>query len=799
MLMLLCIDIINGQTVQVVDNTTQTPLEHVIVKAEGVAIGITNSTGYVTLKDNMSYTSLTFSLTGYETAVVLYADILAGITIIELTEKVFDLDAIVVSASRFDDNQREVAQEISTVTAKEIAFQNAATTADVLQNNGEVLVQKSQLGGGSPILRGFEASRVLMVVDGVRMNNAIYRAGHLQNIITMDQNILSRIEIAFGPSSVVYGSDALGGAMHFITRDPILKTAGMNVLSGNAYVRYASAAQEKTAHLNLNMAGAKCSALTAFTLSDFNDLKAGSKANAGGTYGDFGFRPIYAETIYGVDTIVKNEDASRLVQSGYAQYDVLQKFLYQANATSSHLINFQFSNSTNVPRYDRLTDPGAEPNSLRFAEWYYGPQKRLLFAYNFLHTASKGIYNDMRITASYQDIDESRHTRRFGEREITHREETVKVYGMAADFSKNFATHKLRYGVESYFNHVLSMAENEDIINGEVTPASTRYPDGGSSMQNVGVYVTHSASFGNGKWVLNDGLRYAASNLQASFVDTSFYPFPFSDISQGNDAVTGSLGIVFLPDATWKISALASTGFRTPNIDDLAKIFDSSPGTVILPNPDLKPEQSYNADLHVAKILAGKIEVEATAYYTLFRNYLTTSPGTFNGADSIVYDGVLSQVLTSTNAGEAYLWGFNIGIDAGIVKGLTCTSYITYTYGRIQTDSVPYPLDHIPPLYGKTSLNLQISKWRAEFYGLYNAWKRIEDYNLESGEDNVQYATIDGMPAWFTLNLKTAFAVSESIQLQAGIENLLDLNYRVFASGISAPGRNVFFTLRGKF
>lgn len=55
------------------------------------------------------------------------------------------------------------------------------------------------------------------------------------------------------------------------------------------------------------------------------------------------------------------------------------------------------------------------------------------------------------------------------------------------------------------------------------------------------------------------------------------------------------------------------------------------------------------------------------------------------------------------------------------------------------------------------------------------------------------------MPSWFTLNLKAAYAVTDYLQIQVGCENILDLNYRVFASGISAPGRNIFISLRGRF
>lgn len=303
------------------------------------------------------------------------------------------------------------------------------------------------------------------------------------------------------------------------------------------------------------------------------------------------------------------------------------------------------------------------------------------------------------------------------------------VIGLTADFMKNIGSNKLHYGLEGYFNDVQSEGTSTDVFTDEVSPASTRYPDGGSTMNMYAVYANHSLAFADNKLILHDGLRFNITNLNASFIDTTFYPFPYSDITQNNSALTGSIGLTYLPADDWKIAILGSTGFKAPNVDDLAKVFDSEPGIVVVPNPNLKPEYTYNTDLQIAKEFGDLVELEVTGFYTIYRNYFTTAPSTFNGQDSIMYDGQLSEVLTSTNFGKAFIYGFNAGIDINITDYLSLSSYINYTYGRIETDTTPIPLDHIPPVYGKTSLNLQVSKFRAEFYSMYNSWKRIEDYN----------------------------------------------------------------------
>ena len=128
---------------------------------------------------------------------------------------------------------------VQILNATQIADLHALSTADVIANTGNISVQKSQLGGGSPVLRGFEANRILLVIDGVRMNNIIYRAGHLQNIVTIDNSSLDRIEILYGPASTMYGSDALGGVIHLYTRKPAFSSeSGKSNLKVNAFTHY---------------------------------------------------------------------------------------------------------------------------------------------------------------------------------------------------------------------------------------------------------------------------------------------------------------------------------------------------------------------------------------------------------------------------------------------------------------------------------------------------------------------------------------------------------------------------------
>lgn len=788
---------LQAQVITVLDRVTLQPVQGavILVKAGGSEQAVTtNISGKAEIPAITGVIDeIVIRALGYQIQKTTLAVLNRNNNLVLLTSKVYDLGETVISASRFEEKREDVPQQVMVMNRREIELLSQPTTAELLQSSGEVLVQKSQLGGGSPILRGMEANKVLLVVDGIRMNNAIYRGGHLQNIITLDNAALEKAEVVYGPGSVIYGSDALGGVMHFYTLKP--RTAAPDqkfYIRSQAFTRYSSAYNEKTLHADVNLGWKNLASLTSVTVSDFGDLRQGDVRNP--FYGDWGKRLFYVERINDKDSAFVNPNPNLQKLSGYSQYDFLQKFLLKTSPKSEHTFNFQYSTSTDINRYDRLTETsGGKP---RFAQWYYGPQKRLLAAYH-LDLRNSSLYDQARTTVAWQNIEESRHNRSFGKSKLSHRTEKVNVFSLNADFQKQVGRHELRYGLEGTYNDVNSSAYWEDIKDGSTGPLDTRYPDGGSSMRTFAAYVTHAWEI-SPRVILTDGIRYSNVYLNAGFKDTTFFPFLDREVTQQSGAVNGNLGLVWKPGNDWRVTLLGSTGFRAPNVDDLGKVFESVPGSVIVPNPDLKPEYAWNGELGVVKTIAGKVVLEATGFYTHLTDLITVKPSVFHGKDSIYYDGTLSRVTTSVNADEAYIYGITGRVVAHLTPGLSLSSVLTYTYGRVKTDTTDYPLDHIPPIYGKTSMNLTLDKFKAEFYALYNGWKRLEDYNL-MGEDNIKYATKYGTPAWYTLNLRMAWQMNPQLQVQLALENILDQNYRVFASGISAPGRNLIVTLRGRF
>ncbi|MBC7413258.1 MAG: TonB-dependent receptor [Bacteroidia bacterium] len=700
-----------------------------------------------------------------------------------------NLNDVVISATKFETNPKQIGQKIQVISAKELQWQNAANTADALSNTGNILVQKSQGGGGSPIIRGFEANKVLIEIDGVRLNNAIFRGGHLQNVLRIDNNALDKLEILYGPSSTIYGSDALGGVMHFITKAPKL-----NKVEGSAVTRYSTATRETMGNLNFNIGGKKWASFTSITFANYGDVVQGKVRKS--AYADFGKLNNYVARVDNKDIVVANNNVNKQVGSGYEQHDIIEKLRYQQNATTNHTLNLQYSGTGDVNRYDRLTEINA--GKPRYAEWYYGPEERLLTSYKLEKNVNKSFMDKLIVTAAYQNSKESRNSRRLNATKRKSQFENVNVYSIDIDALKKINRHEINYGAEAYFNTVKSSALFTTISTGVTSIADTRYPNGGNTMNNEAVYVQDKITLATNKLFLNLGARYNLSQLESKFGDTTYFAFPFDAVKQTNSALCGNVSLVYLPTQYSKISAVASTGYRTPNVDDISKVFESAAGKIIVPNANLKPEYTKNFELSASQTIAKKITLEAGAYYTQISNAITISAAKYNDKDSVHYAGVMSKVYSAENKKKAYIQGAYGALTLNVTKHISVNGTINYTYGRIKTDTVNIPLDHIAPTFGKAQMLYTHNKLQADVSFIFNGKKELKNYLL-NGEDNEQYATKDGMPAWNTLNARVAYSFCKYLNVQLACDNILDANYRVFASGISAPGRNIRVTLRANF
>ncbi len=711
---------------------------------------------------------------------------------IYLEKEIFEIGEYVISAYRWEQNKNEIPNKITRLSKKEIVFQNPQTTADLLANSNEVFVQKSQLGGGSPMIRGFSTNTVLLVIDGVRMNNAIYREGNLQNVISLDANSIESSEIIFGPGSVTYGSDALGGLMDFHTLRPKLSTSDGLYFSGNGFTRYSSANNEKTGHIDFNIGAKKWGFITSVSYSDFDDLRMGSN-------GHRDYRRLeYVKQINGVDSVLSNSDVNVQKESGYNQVNFMQKIRFRPNKDLNVVYAFHYSKLSNVPRYDRLIQYSGD--HLKYGEWYYGPQKWMMHSLNVSYSKANKIFDNSKLTIAFQDYEESRHDRKYRSEDLRERTEKVLAYSLNLDFDKKLKRdNQFFYGIEAVYNSVESTGQNKNIVSNVISPESTRYPDGDNHYTTLAAYLSYKENFSE-KFTTIAGLRFNYVDLKSTLIDTTFFNFPYDEISVTNSALNGSVGFVYRPTEQWQLNLNLSSGFHAPNIDDIAKIFDSEPGSVVVPNENLKPEYAYNVDLGVEKRFKDVASISITGFYTFLNDAFVRRDFTFNGQDSIMYDGEMSKVLAIVNADKAYIYGLSAVLKINLPYHLQIESKINYTDGE---DQVGLPLRHVTPLFGNTKLRYSNKRLEASIFVNYNGEIKYKDLAPSEQDKPYMYATDSNgdpySPSWWTLNFMSSYQLKKYLTINFGVENILDNRYRPYSSGIVAPGRNFIIGLRASF
>lgn len=713
--------------------------------------------------------------------------------VVYLDPKVEDLDQIVISASKFEQSKEDVPQTIVNISAKDILLQNPQTSADLLESSGNVYIQKSQMGGGSPMIRGFSTNRLLITVDGVRMNNAIFRGGNLQNVISIDPFTIQNTEITLGAGSVVYGSDAIGGVMSFYTQKPRLSYSDSLVFSANTLARYSSANSEKTGHVDFNFGKNKWAFLSSISYTDFDDLRMGSDGP------DDYLRPEYVITANGVDEVRANDNPQIQVPTGYDQINLMQKVRYKPKDQLSFDLGLFYTSTSSYSRYDRLIRYRGD--QLRSAEWSYGPQRWFMGNLQMTKLSSNSkIYDKVQATAAFQNFQESRFDRDFQSDIRTVREEAVNALSFNLDFDKQLSTEtELFYGFEYVHNKVYSEGFDRNIESDDRTAAVSRYPDG-ATWQSMAAYLSLKYK-PNAKFVFQTGARYNHILINADFTENNqFLNLPFSTTNSDVGALTGTAGVRWIPNKTLQWRFNASTAFRAPNIDDIGKVFDSEPGSVVVPNKDLEAEYALGAELGTTLNFGDAVIFDLATFYTYLDDALVRRDFTLNGQTQIEYDGELSDVQAIQNASKAWIYGFEIGARINISKSLRLTSQYNIIGGTEEEDGIEVPVRHVAPNFGNTHIVWTMDQFLVDAFTEYNSELSFNDMAPSETEKDYLYAAdANGnpyAPSWYTLNLRTQYQLSEDTTITAILENITDQRYRPYSSGISAPGRNLILSLK---
>jgi len=797
-----------SQEILILDGVTGFPLEGVaLFNSEKTKAIITNQEGKAPLSVFSEGDSLNIQFYGFESLKIFLGpqEFKNGVSM-ALEPKDQTLEEVILSVGRNAVARKQIAEKVAVIDAQTIELQRPSTGADLVGLSPGVRIQKSQGGGGSPVIRGFEANRILMVIDGVRMNNAIYRSGHLQNAITVNPNTVERVEVIYGSSSVAYGSDALGGVIHYYTKSPLINS---EVKSRSSFSSDFSSANLGTVNsFSTELSFNKWASLTSISYSNFGDIRMGTHRAHG--YDNWGLTPFYSENSrysYQANPTL-NENPNIQKNTAYNQLDLFQKFLVKLNDENQLVFNFQYSNSSDIPRYDKLIEQ--RNGTLRYAEWFYGPQKRILIAPQLKLFPQKRFMNSGRITFAYQNIDESRNSRAFESFIRKTQKENVEVWSLNGDFEFELnQKHSFSYGFEGTLNKVRSFAfgkelvvqQNEVIALKPSAPSPTRYPSKGSTYDSF-------ASFVNWIWDLNNeltvnfGMRFTNTNLEARWKEYYNINALLEAVNLDALALTQTLALTYRPTEKTQWNLILSNGFRNPNIDDVGKIRENN-GILVVPNPSLFPEYAYNFELGLKRYFdQSKNYLSLRGFSTLISrhigrsSYIIFSDTTTPDQATIRYNGEEVETYANNNLGNRYLYGGSLDGYYSLNTFLALRGNFSFIQA---VKSEKYgPLPSISPAFGRIFIEYQKSNWLSYLSFEFSDNKNIEAYSI-GGEDGLEETPLlsenpllyAGTPAWSELSWLAQYRWKKNTSFRIALENILDTHYRPFASGISAPGRNL--------
>lgn len=671
------------------------------------------------------------------------------------------LRELVVTATRQREVQRlERAPALSVARPRATARGNAQVAADLVRDIAGAQVQQTSAGQGSVILRGLTGNQVLVLIDGIPLNNGTYRDGPGQYLATIAPGSVERIEVIRGPASVLYGSDAQGGVLNFITR-PHIEGEGSGL---GAALHGSTASDSYRARASGRWETRRAVVAAAFTLARASDLVAGGELGAQ--------QPTWFRTSGG-DLRVDLRTGDRQTLSLVAQHFEMR----------------------DVHRYDRyVTFRAPEPGSdvehrfdlqtRQLAYLRYQFSTRSTWLSNIEATASMNVQREGRFERRRLDTGEADSLRQYLRDDVITPGLGVVGSSIAMLFDRPVA---LTWGAEIYRDRLASDGFVEHLPTATRTPitrttsagasiASGRFPDG-STARRLGVFLAAESDLA--PWLaMSVGGRWSQFRTEAE-VGAEFG----GRVAGSSSDLTGQLGVVTRPADDWRLAARVAEGFRAPNLYDLTNV-GSVPGGVQVPNPEARPERSVSAELSVRYAAAG-LAASVTAYRNWIRDFLDRAPGEFMG--DTLFRG--ERVFQGVNVGRATVTGAEaeLGWRRGPFDG---GATLLYTYGEQRlADGVLEPMAKIPPLGGSVRARWSFpSAWWAEAGVRWAASQRrlgerdLSDPRVETG----------GTPAFFVVGLRGGVTVGRGLAVAAGAENLGDRLYREHATGIDAPGRHVW-------
>ncbi len=649
------------------------------------------------------------------------------------------LEPVIVSATRQVTKGYVLPFSYSTIDAKNIHQKGSRTTPEALSGTTGVFIQKTNHGGGSAFIRGLTGNQTLILLDGIRLNNATFRYGPNQYLNTVDLYTIDKIEVIKGSGSVQYGSDALGGVIQLFSRDLSFQKKSFHA---TADVKAVSSNMEYTGRGEISYQSESFVFSGGYTNRTFGDL-------------------------YGGDT------TGRQSPSGYSEqaFDAKAKFRLGKQTTVS--MAHQYVQQRSVPLYHRI-------KLENYAYYDFAPQERSMSYLKLENTSTQLWRQTINFVLSSQQSFERRNYFRNGNANRFSEEDKVKTFGatfdMASVWSKQWLSNS---GIEYYHDRVNSVKYQIPISGGAANTQTLRglYPDGATN-HNFSVYSLHHINLG--VFTIEAGVRYNALSIQIT--DTSKATTSLGKVNLKPASLVSNLALGVQLNQQSRVYTTFSTGYRSPNIDDMGTL-----GLVDfryeVPAYDLSPEKSYHTEIGY-RFKNKQLAITTSLYYMHLSNLITRVQ--VQGQQVNGYN-----VYTKQNSQESYVKGAEFDLTYQPTDAFVFHLGAAHVFG--QNLSANEPMRRIPPFNGSMQIRYQHRGW---YLMLEDVFANTQN-RLAQGDKDDNRIPVGGTPGWNLVNVYGGYA-SKFYSIRTGLQNLQNTDYRTHGSGINGMGRSIWLSFTVK-
>lgn len=650
------------------------------------------------------------------------------------------IDEIVVTATQRPARAEDVSQAVSVSDSEAMAVVKLVT--DALVSMPGVAIQQTTPGQGAAIIRGLKGSSILHLVDGMRLNNAIFRSAPTQYLALVPRTAVDRIEVLRGTPASLYGSDAVGGVVQVVSRIPVF-TSAQTEHHGEAHAAFDTANDERSIGATIDVGNRRIA--SSFSL-DY--LRTGDRRIGNG---------------------------ERVKPTGYESKAGRMAVAYSPDTTRSLRFDLQYLEQPETPRIDELV-PGfgqSEPSS---QEFLFAPNRRV-YAHARYDRRSGPLGLDWRTSVAWQQIDDDRMSRGFGSPTRRFEENSSDLLGVLTTASRLNHDSSWIAGAEFYDDRVSSRRLEQDVASGQLQDVPSRFPDNSK--------VRHAAVFANAKRSLFDHQKLTAglrlSTVRVTLPDTTVT----ETASVSTTDLSGDIGWIYRIGEDWQLAANMGFGFRAPNVFDLGTLGERPGNRFNIPNTDLDSENVLQGDIGL-RHFSERWHLELVVYSLSYEDRITTvltGDSTPDGRD----------ISRSENASRSSIRGVEFATRAKLSDTATAVAMLNYARGTQRLNGIDEQADRVPPANGRVGVEIEIDDSLS-----LGGWVRFAAAQDRLSSRDVRDPRInpEGTAGWATLGALFHWQVTSGLRLSLGLDNILDKRYRVHGSGIDAPGRNLSLRIR---